>query len=170
MTKPELQVSTPTERELVVTRIFNAPRRFVFDAWTNPKHLPHWMLGPEGWKMPVCEVDLRPGGAWHFVWRREDGSSEFGMRGVYREVQPFERLVSIESWGPEWPETVNTLVLTEKDGKTTATMTILYVSQEARDRALQTGMKKGMEQSYRRLEEYWASLGEHEAGRSAGSA
>ena len=170
MANAELQVSTPTDRELVVTRVFNAPRKFVFDAWTNPKHLPKWMLGPEGWTMPVCEVDLRPGGAWHFVWRRADGSAEFGMHGVYREVQPFEWLVSTESWGPEWPETVNTLVLTENAGNTTATMTILYASQEARDRALQTGMTKGMEQSYKRLEEYWESLGKHEAGRSAGSA
>ena len=75
--------TTPSDREIVMTRVFDAPRRLVFEAWTNPEHLPHWMLGPEGWTMPVCEIDLRPGGAWHFVWRRADGT-EMGMRGVYQ--------------------------------------------------------------------------------------
>jgi uncharacterized protein YndB with AHSA1/START domain len=69
-----------------MTRLFDAPRKLVFEAWTNPKHLPHWMLGPDGWTMPVCEVDLRPGGAWHFVWRRADGT-EMSMRGVYKEAR-----------------------------------------------------------------------------------
>ena len=80
--------------------------------------MPHWMLGPDGWTMPVCEIDLRPGGAWHFVWRGSDGT-EMEMRGVYREIAPPERLVTTESWGGDWPETLNTLVLTEEDGKTT---------------------------------------------------
>ena len=78
-----LKLTTPTDREIVMTRVFNAPRRVVWDAHTSPAHLPHWMLGPEGWTMPVCEVDLCPGGEWHFVWRGSDGS-EMGMRGVYR--------------------------------------------------------------------------------------
>ena len=77
-----LKVTTPTEREIVMTRVFGAPRRLVWEAWTNPEHLPHWMLGPEGWTMPVCEIDLRPGGEWHFGWRRSDGT-EMEMRGVY---------------------------------------------------------------------------------------
>ncbi len=152
-----LQVATPTEREIVVTRVFDAPRRLVFDAWTNPRHLPRWMLGPEGWTMPVCEIDLRPGGAWHFVWRHSDGT-EMAMRGVYREITPPERLVSTESWGGDWPETLNTLVLSEEDGKTTSTVTILYPSKEARDAALKTGMKEGMSLSFDRLNEYLASL------------
>ena len=96
--------------------------RLVFEAWTNPEHLPHWMLGPAGWTMPVCEIDLRPGGAWHFVWRRSDGT-EMEMRGVYQEIVPPERLVSTESWGGDWPETLNTLILSEEDGKTTITST-----------------------------------------------
>jgi uncharacterized protein YndB with AHSA1/START domain len=152
-----LQVATPTEREIVVTRVFDAPRRLVFEAWTNPRHLPRWMLGPEGWTMPVCEIDLRPGGAWHFVWRRSDGT-EMEMRGVYREITPPERLVSTESWGGDWPETLNTLILSEEGGKTTSTVTILYPSKEARDAALKTGMKEGMSQSFDRLNEYLASL------------
>jgi uncharacterized protein YndB with AHSA1/START domain len=152
-----LKVTTPTEKEIVVTRVFDAPRRLVFEAWTNPKHLPKWMLGPEGWTMPVCEIDLRPGGAWHIVWRKSDGA-ELEMRGAYREVAPPERLVSTESWGGDWPETLNTLILSEENGKTTATSTMLYPSKEARDAALKSGMKEGMSSSYDRLEQYLASL------------
>ncbi len=148
-----LKVTTPTEREIVMTRVFDAPRRLVFEAWTDPKYLPHWMLGPEGWTMPVCEIDLRPGGEWHFVWRRSDGT-EIEMRGVYREVAPPERLVSTESWGGNWPETLNTLLLSEEDGQTTITQTVLYPSTEARDAALKTGMKEGVSQSFDRLDEY----------------
>jgi uncharacterized protein YndB with AHSA1/START domain len=149
--------TTPTEREVVITRVFDAPRKLVFDAWTNPKHVPHWMLGPAGWTMPVCEIDLRPGGTWHFVWRKSDGT-EMGMHGVYKEVVPPERLVNTESWGPDWPETTNTLVLTEKNGKTTSTLTIVYPSKEARDAALKTGMKDGTSQSFDRLAEYLRTM------------
>ncbi|HXN23801.1 MAG TPA: SRPBCC family protein [Candidatus Dormibacteraeota bacterium] len=152
-----LKVSTPTDREAVVTRVFDAPRRLVFDAWTNPKHLPRWMLDPEGWTMPVCEIDLRPGGAHRCVWRRGDGT-EMEIRGVYKEIKPPERLVSTESWGGTWPETLNTLILTEEDGKTTITLTILYPSKEARDAALQTGMKEGLSQSFNRLLEYLRTI------------
>jgi uncharacterized protein YndB with AHSA1/START domain len=149
--------TTPSDREVVVTRVVNAPRRLVFDAWTKPEHLPHWMLGPPGWTMRVCEIDLRPGGSWHFIWRRSDGS-ELEMRGVYQEVVPPERLVSTESWGGDWPETLNTLVLTEQDGKTTMTVTLLYPSKAARDAALKTGMKDGMAASYDQLDEYLRTL------------
>jgi len=158
MTNTEtLRVTTPSDREVAIARVFNAPRRLVFEAWTNPQYVPRWMLGPEGWTMPVCEIDLRPGGSWHFVWRRENGT-EMDMRGEYREVNPPERLVSTERWGADWPETVNTLVLTEANGKTTATLTILYPSKEARDRATATGMKDGVAMSYDRLERFLASL------------
>ncbi len=154
----DLKITTPTEREIVMTRVFNAPRSQVFDAWSKPEHVPHWMLGPEGWTMPVCEIDLRPGGTWHFVWRRSDGT-EMGMRGVYREIKPPERLVSTESWGGDWPETLNTLTLSEEHGKTTLTNTILYPSKEARDAALKTGMKEGVAASFDTLEELLGSRG-----------
>jgi uncharacterized protein YndB with AHSA1/START domain len=149
--------TTPSDREIRMTRVFDAPRRLVFEAWTNPKHLPQWMLGPEGWTMPVCEIDLRPGGAWHFVWRRSDGT-EMEMRGVYREITPPERLVNTESWGSGWPETINTLILSEENGKTTASQTVLYPSKEARDAALKTGMKDGVSVSFDRLAEYLRTL------------
>ena len=156
MSTATVKATMQGDRELVVTRTFNAPRHLVWKAWTTPQYLQRWMLGPEGWTMPVCEMDLRPGGAWHFVWRNADGS-EMEMRGVYKEVNPPERVVSTESWGGPWPETVNTLEFTEKDGKTTLTLTILYVSKEARDEALKTGMTKGMELSFQRLEKVLAS-------------
>jgi uncharacterized protein YndB with AHSA1/START domain len=145
--------TTPTDREIVMTRVVDAPRGLVFEAHTSPEHLPHWMLGPAGWTMPVCEIDLRPEGAWRFVWRRSDGT-EMEMRGVYREVTPPERVIHTESWGADWPETLNTLVLTEEDGKTTITSTVLYPSKEARDAAFDTGMKDGASESFDRLEEY----------------
>jgi uncharacterized protein YndB with AHSA1/START domain len=151
-------LTTPTDREIVITRVFDAPRRLVWEAWTSPEHLPRWMLGPPGWIMPVCEIDLRPGGAWHFAWRHADGT-EMAMRGVYQEVVPPERLVSTDSWGGDWPETLNTLLLTEEDGKTTATQRILYPSQEARDAALRTGMKEGMAAGYNRLDEHLRAMG-----------
>jgi len=149
--------TTPSELEIVMTRVVDAPPALVFEAWTSPEHLPNWMTGPEGWTMPVCEVDLRPGGAWRFVWRRDDGS-EMEMSGLYREIAPPERLVSTESWGGDWPETVNTVVLTEEDGKTTITQTVAYPSLEARDAALQTGMKEGVSISFDRLADYLRTL------------
>ena len=152
-----LTVTTPTDREILMTRVFDAPRQLVFDVWTKPEHLPHWLLGPEGWTMPVCEVDLRPGGAWHFVWRRADGT-EMEMRGEYREVTPPERVVSTESWGGDWPETLNTLVLSEENGQTTLTNTVLYPSKEARDNALKTGMTEGVIASFDRVAALLASL------------
>jgi uncharacterized protein YndB with AHSA1/START domain len=141
------------EREVVMTRVIDAPRERIFAAWTQPEHLPQWMLGPDGWTMPVCESDLRPGGAWRYVWRKSDGA-EMEMRGVHREIAPPERLVSTERWGGDWPETLNVLVLTELGGKTLVTQTVLYPSQQARDAALATGMKNGMAQSFERLERY----------------
>lgn len=149
--------TTPSDRELLMTRTVDAPRERVFEVWTRPEHLPHWMLGPGNWTMPVCEVDLRPGGAWRFVWRLPDGA-EMEMRGVYREIVPPERLVSTESWGGDWPETLNTLALTEHDGKTTMTCTVLYPSKQARDAALATGMKEGWSASNDRLDEYLRTL------------
>jgi uncharacterized protein YndB with AHSA1/START domain len=105
----------------------------------------------------VCEIDLRPGGKWRYVWRNGDGS-EMEMAGEYREVVRPERLVTTEKWGPEWPETVNTVVLTESDRLTTITLTVTYPSKEARDAALQTGMKEGMDVSYARLDELLEKL------------
>jgi uncharacterized protein YndB with AHSA1/START domain len=131
----------------------DAPRSLVWDAHTKPEHLPQWMTGPEGSTMPVCEIDLRPGGTWHFAWHMADGT-DMEMRGVYREITRPERLVNTEAWGGDWPEALSTVMLTEKDGKTTITCTVLYPSKEARERAFGTGMKEGMSQCYDKLENY----------------
>jgi uncharacterized protein YndB with AHSA1/START domain len=145
--------TTPSDREIAMTRVFDAPRALVFEAWTTPEHVSQWMLGPEGWSMPVCEIDLRPGGRWRMVWRKEDGS-EMDMGGEYREVAPPERVVNTEAWGGDWPETVNTVVFTEDDdGRTTVTLTVLYPSMQARDAAAATGMREGANMSFGRLAE-----------------
>lgn len=143
--------ATPTDTQIVIARVVDAPRRIVFDAWTNPKHVPRWLLGPQDWTMPVCEIDLRPGGTWHYVWRKSDGT-EMAMGGSYKEVVPPERLVPTGTWGPEWPEPLNTLLLTEPAGRTTITLTVEYPSREARDAAMRTGMREGTDMSFARLD------------------
>jgi uncharacterized protein YndB with AHSA1/START domain len=144
--------TTPSDREVLVTRVVNAPRRLVFAAWTEPRHVQRWLTGPEGWTMPVCEIDLRPGGRWRYVYRKASGK-EMTLTGSVLEVEPPERFVTTESWGPEWPDTVNTLVLTESEGRTTIALTIIYVSKEARDAALDTGAMDGMNRAFELLDE-----------------
>lgn len=154
MSEP-LTIATPTDTELVVTRSFDAPRELVFDAWTRTEHVPSWLLGPDGWSMPVCEIDLRPGGAWRYVWRNDADGHEFGMHGVFREVVRPERIVHTEIF--EDAETLNTVVFDDEDDRTTVTMTVVYPSKEIRDAALATGMTDGMERSFERLEERFAA-------------
>src|SRR3954452_24779572 len=119
-----LQVTTPSDCEIVLTRVFDAPRRLVFDAFTKPELLKRW-FGPRGWSLAVCEVDLRVGGTWRFVLRGPEGA-EMGMRGTYREITPPNRSVHTESFDDYPGESVVTTVLTERDGKTTLTATVLY--------------------------------------------
>ncbi len=145
--------TTPSDLEIVATREFNASKQFLFDAHTKPEHIRQWMLGPDGWSMPICEVDLHVGGAWRFVWRRTN-QTEMEMTGLYREITPHDRLVTTESWGGPWPETTNTVEFVECDGNTTLIMTIRYPACEARDAATSTGMKAGMTASFDRLAEY----------------
>ncbi len=148
-----MQLATPTEREIVVTRVFNAPRKLVFDAFTKPELLKRWLLGPDGWTLDVCEVDLRVGGAYRYVWRRPNGA-EMGMGGIHREIVIPERVVATQLFDEDWTggEAIGTLVLIERDGKTTLTNTLLYSSKEARDAVLKTPMDKGMAAGYDRLE------------------
>jgi len=150
--------STPSDLEFQMTRVVEAPVLLVWDAHTRPEHVQQWMLGPAGWSLPVCEIDLREGGRWHFVWRRATGT-EIAMEGRYREVTPPHRLVSTERWGPEWPETINTLALSAVEGGTLITSTMLFPSKEARDAATATGMTDGMTVSYDRLLQYLPTMG-----------
>jgi uncharacterized protein YndB with AHSA1/START domain len=154
-----LQITTPSEREIVMSRVFDAPRSLVFDAWTRPELLNRWLGVREGWSMVVCEVDLRVGGAYRFVWRGPDGA-EMGMGGVYREVVLPERLVATESFDDPWypGEAIDTTVLVEESGKTTVTTTVVYESEEIRDAVLESGMARGVAESYDMLAEYLASI------------
>jgi uncharacterized protein YndB with AHSA1/START domain len=157
-TSEKLKLTTPTDRDILVTRVFDAPRRLVFDWHTKPELVKRWLLGPPGWTMPVCEIDLRVGGRYRYVWRNADGA-EMGMGGVHREIVVPDRIVATQLFDQDWTggETVGTLVLTEHGGKTTLTNTILYSSRQARDGALRTGMTDGMEAGYARLADLLAS-------------
>jgi len=172
MNTGSLKLATRGEREIVMTREFNAPRRLLFDAFTKPELVKQWLLGPPGWSMPVCEIDLKVGGKYRYVWRQDSDGTEMGMGGVYREIVAPERLVSTEKFDEAWypGEAVGTIVLSEHGGKTTITQTILHESREARDAVLKSGMEKGLAASYERLADTLASVRtgglEKRAGRS----
>jgi uncharacterized protein YndB with AHSA1/START domain len=154
----QLELSTPNDLEIVLTRVFDAPANLVFDALTKPELLARWLLGPDGWTMPVCEVDLRTGGTFHYRWRNEAENQEFGMHGTYREIVPGERIVHVENFDEPWypDDSTVTTTLVEGNGITTLTLTMRFVSREARDTALASGMEKGVVASYDRLEQILA--------------
>lgn len=151
-------VTTPSDCEIRLTRLFDAPRYLVFEAMTRPQHIKRWWgcLG-EGYSVPVCEVDLRVGGAWRFVNRHPKGEAVF--YGEYREITPPSRLVFTEIFEP-FPDSVSvvTTEFTEESGKTRMTATVRYPSQEVRDMVLGTGMARGAGISYDRLEDLVAEL------------
>jgi uncharacterized protein YndB with AHSA1/START domain len=151
-----LTVTTPTDREIVMTRVFDAPRHLVFDAFTKPELLKRW-FGPRGWSLVVCEVDLKVGGTFRFVLRGPDGR-DMGMRGVYREIVAPERSVHVESFDDYPGESQVTTVLVEQGGKTTLTATVLYPSREIRDMVAKSGMEHGAAESYDKLAELFESV------------
>jgi uncharacterized protein YndB with AHSA1/START domain len=151
-----LSVSTPSDCEIMMTRVFDAPRRLVFEAWTKPEHLLHW-FGPHSCPIVSCEMDFRPGGAWRFILRGPGGKN-LGMRGMYKEIAPFERLVSTESFDDFPGESLNTITLSEQDGKTTLTIRVLYPSKEIRDAVIQSGMELGAGETYDRLAEHLVTM------------
>jgi len=154
-----LKVATPSDREIVMTRVFDAPRHLVWEAMTRPELVQRWLFGPPGWSMPVCEIDLRVGGNYRYLWRHDSDGHQMGMRGIYREVVPPERLVATESFDESWypGEALDTWVLVEQGGRTTITLTVLYESREARDAVLKTPMADGVAAGYDRLAEMLAS-------------
>ncbi len=154
-----LKLTTPSDREIAVTRVFDAPRQLVFDAHTKPDLVRQWLLGPPGWSMPVCEMDVRVGGTYRWVWRHDTNGTEMGMGGVYREIVAPERLVTTERFDDAWypGEALNTLVLIEKGGRTTLTQTMRYESRDARDAVIKSNMEKGVAASYDRLADLLAS-------------
>ena len=150
-----LNVTLPSDREITMTRVFDAPRTLVFDAFTKPKLVQRWLLGPDGWTMPTCEIDLRVGGKWRYVWRNDAEGREFAMSGVFREIARPDRTVHTEIYSedPNQSEAVETTTFKETGGKTTMTQTMLLPSKEVRDAIIATGMSEGAGRSYDRLAE-----------------
>jgi len=151
-----LTITTPSDREVVLTRVFDAPSAMVFDALTKPELLGRW-YGTAGWSLEVCDIDLRVGGAWRFVSRRPDGKT-IGQYGVYREIIPGERLVFTESW-EDWDagETLVTTVLVDNRGKTAFSSTLLFPSREVRDTVLKSGLERGASETYDRMAQVLAA-------------
>ena len=146
------------EAEIVMTRSFDAPRALVFDALTKPELVKRWLLGPPGWSLPVCDIALKVGGAFRYVWRNADGR-EMGMGGVFHEIVPPECIVHTELFDDDWTggETLVTNFLTEHSGKTTLSVTVRYQTPDARDTVLGSGMEEGVAMSYDRLAELLTS-------------
>ena len=156
-------VTLPSDREVQVVRSFNAQRSTVYRAYTEPALVRRWMLGPPGWTMPICEMDVRVGGQYRWVWRNETDSSQFGFSGTFVEVEPNVRLAHTERYDPgtigaDYPESSTRVTTTfaETGSITTVTAVMDYGSKEARDAAIATGMTDGMEQSFALLDQLLA--------------
>jgi uncharacterized protein YndB with AHSA1/START domain len=159
MTIDKAQVTLPSDREVKVTRSFKAPRALVYRAFTEPDLVRRWLLGPPGWAMPVCEMDVRVGGKYRWRWRNDQDGSEFGFTGTFRELDPPSRIVHTEAYDPGtlgggYPgnDAIVTVTFTEDGGVTTMTSLIDFGSKDAREAAIATGMTDGMEQSYQLLD------------------
>ncbi|XDD52151.1 SRPBCC family protein [Leptospira sp. WS92.C1] len=148
-----LTITAKGEREIIMSREFNAGRSLVYDAFTKPELLKRWLLGPDGWSLDVCEIDLKVGGKFRYVWHHKDGRS-MGMGGEYRELQTPEKIVNTELFDEAWysGESIITTVFSETNGKTLVVATMLYDSLEARDSVVHSPMEKGMNTSYGRLD------------------
>lgn len=151
-------VTMPSDREIVITRVFEVPRRLVFEAWTKPEHVKRWW-GLKSHTLPVCEIDLRVGGKWRYVLRAPDGSNH-GFSGEYREIRPHERLVYSEGYEalPPGHDYLVTTTFAERSGKTTLTCKMLYKSQEDRDGHVASGMEPGMRETLDRLEKLLVTM------------
>ena len=163
-TQEKAQVSLPSDHEVVVVRTFDAARELVYEAFTRPELVKRWLLGPPGWTMPVCEMDVRAGGKYRQRWRSDENGQEFGFHGEFLEVDPPERIVQIEYYDPgdvggDMGEgSLITTTFTERAGVTTMTARMDFKTKAARDAALSTGMTDGMEQSYQLLDALLAEL------------
>jgi uncharacterized protein YndB with AHSA1/START domain len=153
----KLSVSLPSDREIVLSRVFDAPRPLVFEAFTRPEHLRAWW-GQKDSTLPVCEMDFRPGGSWRFVERAADGN-EYGFHGEIRSIVPPEEIVqTFEFEGMPGHVSVETLRLEDLGARTRMTVTSLFDSVEDRDGMIQSGMERGAAESYDRLEAHLKTL------------
>jgi uncharacterized protein YndB with AHSA1/START domain len=159
MNPGSLNITTPSDREIAMSRVFDAPRRLVYEAYTKPELLKRWLGVHNGWILAVCEIDLKVGGTYRYVWRGPDGM-EMRMRGVYQELIPSERVVATEKFDDPWyeGEAVGTVTFDEQDGKTTLTMTILYASKDIRDAVLASPMEQGVAAGFDKLAELLPTL------------
>ncbi len=157
-------VSLPSDTEVRVLRDFKAPRTLVWDAHTKPELVRRWMLGPPGWSMPVCDMDVRPGGKYRWRWRSDENGAEFGFFGEFREVDAPARMVHAEHYDPgtmtpdmdtSAPAIIHT-TFSEQNGVTTLELVMKFASKEIRDTAVATGMTDGMEMGYKRLDTLFA--------------
>lgn len=151
------KVTTPSERDIVITRTFDAPRTVVFEAWTKAEHVTKWW-DPSGTPLSVCEIDLRPNGAFRWVTRGPDGS-EYSFTGTYREISAPARLVFTTRMSPSGSESVGTLVFSEHGGKTTLTITIACNSMADRDALLRMRVDVGTVRTLDNLAEYLQKIG-----------
>jgi uncharacterized protein YndB with AHSA1/START domain len=152
---PAATVTTPTDREIRVERVFDAPRERVFATMTDPELIPEWW-GPHGVTTVVDRMDVRPGGSWRFVMRNSDGS-ESGFRGTYREIVPPELIVQTFEWeGMPGHVSVETARFEELDGRTKMTVTSIFHTTEERDGMVASGMERGLNETYARLDEVLA--------------
>jgi uncharacterized protein YndB with AHSA1/START domain len=149
-----MTIAARGDREIFITRMFDASSQLVYDAMTKPDLMKRWLFGPDGWELAVCEVDLRPGGMFRYVWRHAARDTDMGMGGIFLELDAPAKIVHKELFDEDWTggETVVTTWLTEFGNKTRLEMTIRYASSEARDGALKSGMADGMEAGYVRLD------------------
>lgn len=154
-----LTLEASGDREIVMTRVFDAPRDLVFDAWTKPELLKRWLGARAGWSLAVCDVDLTVGGRYRFVWRGPDGD-EMGARGIYHEIVPPERLVNTEVFDDPWyeGEGLITTEFAEQDRKTTARTKLHFESKETRDDVIDSPMKVGVAESYDQLADVLAQV------------
>ena len=150
----EAEVELRDDTEIVVRRAFAAPADLVFAAFTVPKLMQRWLLGYPGWTMPVCDVDLRPGGTYRQRWRETETGNEFGFKGVYHEIDAPNRIVQAEVFedDPSWGENNIITTFDAVDGGTLVTMIMRFDTPEARQAAMETGMTDGMESSYKMLD------------------
>jgi uncharacterized protein YndB with AHSA1/START domain len=149
-----LQLTTRGDREIVMTRVFDAPRTLVWDAFTKPELLKRWLYGPSDWSMPICQFGQKVGESYRYVWRGPKGEG-MAAGGMIREIVPPERIVVTERFDDAWypGEAIGTIILSEQNGQTTLTQTLLYESRAARDLVLKSGMDTGLGASYDRLAE-----------------
>jgi uncharacterized protein YndB with AHSA1/START domain len=159
------EVILPSDHEVKVVRKFNAPSALVYKAYTTPELMQRWLLGPPGWTMPVCEMDVRVGGQFRWRWRNIENGQEFGFHGEFRVLEPGRRIVHTEYYDPGsvggdmGDGSLITVELTEQNGVTTMSTLMDFYTKEARDAAMSTGMTDGMEITYQRLEEMLPELG-----------